>query len=358
MLLPSGRLRAVAVAWGAFLGLLFALAPAPVWAQPAAVETLIQEGVELRRKGSDHLALPKFQKAYDIERSPRTAAQLGLAEASLGYWLAAEQHLTEALQSTRNPWLAKHEPTLRKTLKEVQASIGEVEIIGTPAGATVTVNGQQAGQMPLTRPVRVPEGAVQVSLRADGHREASKSISVQGGKRALVSFSLELLPSPVMVATPTPAPPVASVQDGVADQTPARRSLREASWVRPTSWFLGAASVAALGVGGYGLLNQRKRGKEFDDYKPPGSSMAPCGEDLPGRGGEQCKVIYGRMRSAQNLMIGGLVAGGVLAAAAVTGFVLSTPSDGPAPGGRETALSLGLGDGRSTPVSLAWGRRF
>ena len=75
--------------------------------QPAAVEDLIRKGNELRTKGEDQYALPLFQKAYDLERSPRTAAQLGLVEAALGYWLASERHLQEALTSTRNPWLIR-----------------------------------------------------------------------------------------------------------------------------------------------------------------------------------------------------------------------------------------------------------
>src|SRR5688572_5346163 len=85
------------------------LAPVRAGAQPAAVEDLIREGVELRKQSKDHLALPLFQKAYDLERSGRSAGQLGLAEASLGYWMSAERHLIESLSASRNPWVARNE---------------------------------------------------------------------------------------------------------------------------------------------------------------------------------------------------------------------------------------------------------
>src|SRR5947209_5434763 len=61
-------------------------------ASPAAeAESLIRDGVALRREQRDVQALPLFQKAYDLVRNARTAGQLGLCELSLGYWIEAEQ---------------------------------------------------------------------------------------------------------------------------------------------------------------------------------------------------------------------------------------------------------------------------
>ena len=44
----------------------------------AEAEALIRQGVELRAQKKDERALPLFEKAYQISRSPRTAGQLGL----------------------------------------------------------------------------------------------------------------------------------------------------------------------------------------------------------------------------------------------------------------------------------------
>ena len=184
----------------------------------------------MRTKGEDQYALPLFQKAYDLERSPRTAAQLGLVEAALGYWLSSERHLQEALTSTRNPWLIRYETQIRKTLAHVQASIGEVDVNGSPRGADVLVNGQRAGQLPLAQPVRIGEGAVQVVLRAPGYKEGSSFSKVAGGQRVTVSVHLEQLPAVV------PAPPAKSTpgaredaRPGPGDRTVQRRARR---WAR------------------------------------------------------------------------------------------------------------------------------
>jgi hypothetical protein len=317
------------------------LAPARAVAQPAAVEDLIREGVEMRKNGKDHLALPMFQKAYDLERSGRSAGQLGLAEASLGYWMSAERHLIESLSASRNPWVARNEAELRRTLQGVQASIGEVEVTGTPSGAEVTVNGQVAGRLPLARPVRVPEGAVQVSLSAPGHRTGTTSALVEGGKRSRLVVALErqdVAGPPVVRPDPAPEPPPAeTAETDEAPARPARSSDGGGSWVRPASWFTAAGAVAGLAVGAYGLSAQHSRVDKFDSYMTPGTTNRPCNLQSSNKGGGECPALLKRVESAERLAVGGFVAGGVLAAAAVVGFIYSASSDGG--GGRESQES-------------------
>jgi len=54
-------------------------------ADAAEIEALISKGNELRRAGTPGPALPYFQKAYELARTPRTTGQLGLAELAAGY---------------------------------------------------------------------------------------------------------------------------------------------------------------------------------------------------------------------------------------------------------------------------------
>src|SRR5436190_20407640 len=81
-------------------------------ADSGEVERLIRQGVELRMKHDDQQALPLFQKAYGMTATPRTAAQLGLVELSLGYLLESERHLTESLAATHDVWVKRNRPAL------------------------------------------------------------------------------------------------------------------------------------------------------------------------------------------------------------------------------------------------------
>ena len=356
----KGGRAGLAVAGALLIGVvLLSRAPVAV-AQPAAVESLIAEAVEHRRKGDNQRALPLLQRAYDLERSPRTAAQLGLAEAALGYWLSAERHLQEALTSTSNPWLVQHQAQIQQTLAKIQANIGELEVTGSPAGAEVMVNGQAAGKLPLGGPIRVPEGAAQVILRADGHEEGSTGTKVEGGKRTTVRLALAPLPgrtgaspslNPVTrgsgPATPTSEPRLADGDQGDS-----------ATWVRPAAWVAAVAGVAALGVGAYGLNEQHKEGKAFD--KLVTSEGGRCAERARNKGGTGCASIYNRMTAAKNLMMAGFAAGGVLVTAAVVGLIVA-PDSGGSGGedpGRGLSLQLGGASPQDASVSLGWKVNF
>jgi hypothetical protein len=155
-------------------------------------DTLIVQGLELRRQGLGAAALPLFQRAHALEPTPRTAGQLGLVEASLQRWLDADAHLTLALESPGDAWVSDNRKLLDKALAVARQHIGELTVEG-PAGAHVFVSGQGAKKLPLAQPLRVAEGDVRVSAIAAGFKQLIQVVRVRGGKRT--SLKLELIPS-------------------------------------------------------------------------------------------------------------------------------------------------------------------
>src|SRR5215475_9606181 len=150
------RSRVIHVAGAAALIVGLGLTARPARAGDSAeAEALIRQGVELRAQKKDERALPLFEKAYQISRSPRTAGQLGLVEMALGYFVDAERYLGEAVASPDHPWVAKNLPTLKAQLAAAKAQIGELYIVGEPAGAEVLVNGKPVGKLPLAAPIRL-----------------------------------------------------------------------------------------------------------------------------------------------------------------------------------------------------------
>src|SRR6188768_1026433 len=116
-------LTAAAISWPA----------ARAHADAAEVEALIAKGNELRRAGTPGPALPYFQKAYELARTPRTAGQLGLAELAAGYPVDAEEHLAAALQVPDDPSIAKYRKMLTDALTTARTQIGELALEGNPA---------------------------------------------------------------------------------------------------------------------------------------------------------------------------------------------------------------------------------
>src|SRR5881394_2150669 len=118
-------LRGFVAAW---VGVAIVSQAAPARADAAEVEALIAKGNELRRAGTPGPALPYFQKAYDLARTPRTTGQLGLAELAAGYPVEAEEHLATALQSPNDSSIIKYRQMLVDALTMARAQIGELAI--------------------------------------------------------------------------------------------------------------------------------------------------------------------------------------------------------------------------------------
>src|SRR6185369_14802272 len=111
-----------------WLGIAIICQSAQARADAAEVEALIAKGNELRRAGTPGPALPYFQKAYELARTPRTVGQLGLAELAAGYPVEAAEHLAAALQSPNDPSIIKYRRMLTDALAIARSQIGEITI--------------------------------------------------------------------------------------------------------------------------------------------------------------------------------------------------------------------------------------
>src|SRR5262245_26413669 len=350
----------------------------------AEAESLIRQGVELRGQKKDERALPLFEKAYQVSRSPRTAGQLGLVEMALGYYVDADKYLSEAVASPDHPWVAKNLATLKAQLAAAKGQIGELFIIGEPVGAEVLVNGKSAGRLPLSGPVRLDKGRVDVQVRAAGYLPSSDTVTMVGGKREDRSYRLKrepvavappppppAAPPPPPPATPPPSkpaspPPAAPPAPAVAIATPPPPAPEPApaaapaqpaasitatpapaasdhSSLRPVAYGVGIGAGAALIFGAVeGFLAIKKR-NQFNDHIGPdpndpfgGAMITDCNTTALTT---DCKAIQDSWSRARTLSIVGLVAGGVLAGGAAVLWVLSSPKEQAAGGAGSTALA-------------------
>jgi hypothetical protein len=219
-------------------------------ADPAEVERLLQEGIRLRREGSDSRALPLFQKAHDLAHTPRTAAQLGLVEFALGYSVESATHLSQGLAAPNDPWIQANRTVLQKALADVQANVGELEVSGGPVGADIRLNGTSVGRLPLASPIPTDQGPKTVELRASGYVAKSTSVYVVGGKRTLVRLELE--PERNL----SPVPPTTAPGANLADSATTTR-LAPSMTRTIAGWTLVGVGAAAAATGGVLLLTAK-----------------------------------------------------------------------------------------------------
>ena len=205
---------------------------APVRADAAEVEALIAKGNELRRAGTPGPALPYFQKAYELARTPRTAGQLGLAELAAGYPVDAEEHLASALQTPDDPSIAKFRKMLTDALTIARSQIGELSVRGNPAGAEVIVDGRTIGVLPLSAPVKLAAHSVEVVVHAPGYEQHREMVPIVGAQRHALTVNLEKIEKPAegsTIVSSAPAPPTVPM---ATPETPSGCRSRPGRWPR------------------------------------------------------------------------------------------------------------------------------
>lgn len=257
-------------------------------AEPETADQLLAKGVELRKKGDHAGALREFQAAHAKEPSGRTLAQMGIAEATLHSWVDAENHLSQALESTM-PWVEKNRATLEQTLQTVRTHTTEISIYGT-TGAVVTLEDKVVGRIPLPSVPRVNEGTVTVKVESRGYKPFVQTLPAKGGSQLIVTATLEPLPPEPAPQVSAPAPLVTATPSGSGDASTPHAARRWAGiglltagvvaatwgivWVavdgnsswsdsnrvwntRTPGWFILGGGIAASVGGGYLLYSSR-----------------------------------------------------------------------------------------------------
>ena len=228
-----------------------------------SADALIAHGLELRRDGRDEEALKLFRQAYALAPSPRSLAQVALAEQALGQWVAADDDMASALHSSDDPWIARNASALNKALLVIRSHTGQIMILGTPAGADVRINGNVIGRLPLAHPGRVPAGDVLVTVEAPGYESISRKVSV-----AANALDRETIDLPVAIrATATGRcrqPPAAlgfeRATDGIAIKNDEFTAFKRWAFTNARSW----CSPGALRIdASYDLTGKRNAHGRF-----------------------------------------------------------------------------------------------
>ncbi|MCA9606184.1 MAG: PEGA domain-containing protein [Myxococcales bacterium] len=141
----------------------------------------MDQGLDLREQGDDEGALARFEAAYRLDPSPRTLAQIALAEMALGHWLQAETHLRDAL-ATQHEWVESNRVALNGAMAGIRDHIGRLQVESDPEGAELWIAGQRVGTLPLAQPLPRDPGPLEIEIRLDGYRTEQRTVQLAGGQ--------------------------------------------------------------------------------------------------------------------------------------------------------------------------------
>jgi len=259
---PPGRSRAMTAVTGIVaLAIAGVSLPLPTHAEEDP-ESLIAQGVRLRRQGKDLAAQGYFRRAYEMAHTPRSAAQLGLVELAISDFWHAEVHFSEAL-SNPDAWVNAQKATLVAAQTKGRKHLAALHVAGLPPGGTVDVSlpdwkAPETAKADADGVYWVPEGQLKIVASATGFKPASTVLTSVAGSPVTWSANLEPTARP---EPPKLAPPVAVVPGAVpatdlskpsepAGQAPAGTGSDEGRVWRYTGLALAGVGAGAI-VGGF-----------------------------------------------------------------------------------------------------------
>jgi len=183
------RVRLVSCLGVVLLGV--SLFPQQIHAATDSAELMIRTGVELRRQGRNQDALPKFQGAYELSRSSRAAAQLGLCEQTLKMWEDAEQHLSEALLGQSDIWVTRNRKVLEDALSKGRENLASVQLAVRPPEAMISINDITVGRAEEGRTVWLKEGDLLITASLAAYESQSVKRKVKAGESTQITMQLK-----------------------------------------------------------------------------------------------------------------------------------------------------------------------
>lgn len=319
---------------------------APARAQAPDVDAMIRRGLELRRERHDAEAFEVFESAWNASHGARARAQMGLAAQALGRWSDAERFLREALAATDDPWVGGRRAALERSLAEIDAHLGSLELRCNVDGATVRVDGAERGTTPLAAPLRLPGGTVTLQVGAPGYLEVTRQALVTVDRTTREQIDLVAVPR----TTPPATPPAVVVGNGLPPDAhrnepppPRRRPPVDpdapGSARRILAWTTGGVALAGVALGAVFL---GLRNAEADDFNARNEDADPTNDCPRASNAPACVESEEAVSSRGAVAIAGFVLGGASAVASAVLFATS-PSSAARAGWRGCVPSGGRG---------------
>jgi hypothetical protein len=214
-------------------------------AQAVDTETLVSQGIELRKQGRDSEALSRFREAATREpTSPRILGHLSLALHATEQWIESERLMQEVLRAVDDPWVTRHITELQQSLESVQAHLAWLEV-DAPSPGRLWIDGTPVGGVPTAQPIRVVAHPCELKLELPNRPIIVRTVEVRPGSRQYVVLTAPELPEP----SPKSVNPLVQTQEPKAARVTVNSPLRRGLGFT----LLGVASASLVAGVAFGI---------------------------------------------------------------------------------------------------------
>lgn len=163
-------------------------------------------GVALFKEGKFKEALAEFERAYEIAPHPLVLYNIAGCHRELSSYGEAIKFYERFLKEGKGQVPAGRLTAAQTELDGILARIARVTVvIQGPPYATLVLDGEALGTMPVPMPLVLPPGEHQLVARADGYIDAKRTLRVASGDEAEISLTLSEAPKQEAAVTVTTA---------------------------------------------------------------------------------------------------------------------------------------------------------
>lgn len=153
-----------------------------------------KSGVALFKEGKFAEALAEFERAYEIAPHPLVLYNIAGCYRELSRYGEAVKFYKRFLAEGKGKAPKDRLAAAQTELDGILARIARITV-AAPDGATLTLDGNELGTMPIDMPLMVAPGEHKVIVRAQGMRDAERTIRVASGDVTDVAMKLVELPA-------------------------------------------------------------------------------------------------------------------------------------------------------------------
>ena len=235
-------------------------------------------------------ALAEYEAAYEAYPDPQIFFPIAQAEQRLGRFMDALQHYQELLAESKS-LSTELRDRVQFHLEEVRKNLAALVLEVTPDGATILVDGKEAGRSPMSQPYFVEPGKHSFEVTREGYRAAEGAMDLPPGKETRRRIQLERERPEVVRKRPRRRDLAAERRRREAQEEEARRPSALPVWVG-----VGVTGALAIGAGATGFAALSKH-NQFED-----PARGPAAQEQARRDGE-------RLAGLTDILLGSAVVG-------------------------------------------------
>jgi len=236
-------------------------APAADTTATAEARERFQRGVSLYRENSFDAALAEFRRAYELAPNYRILYNLAQVQVERHDSVAALSLFSQYLQQGGSEIDAARRAQVERDMQSLRGRVADLTVESNVSGAQLTIDGVEAGTLPLTGPVQVNSGVRQITLAKPGYQSVSRSVTIAGAQPLKLALALQPLDNRTPVGATAAGAQATGAPSPAKETKPAEQSqgLSAPFWVSAvaTGVFTGAAVT-------FGVVSMN-RNQKLDD---------------------------------------------------------------------------------------------